>query len=114
MPTDADGNPDRSKIQFYLIFMILNKEDFAQQYQDEVISYSTFISSMIMLIVIAGFSLVLAFIILVTRSSAKRITRTITAIEKFTQELKTKTDLPSKKILIQHFSSGPLFQRISR
>mmetsp|Transcript_23885 Transcript_23885/g.29713 ORF Transcript_23885/g.29713 Transcript_23885/m.29713 type:complete len:113 (-) Transcript_23885:869-1207(-) len=72
------------------------------------------IATIIWLIVFVGFSLVLALIILFTLKTSWRITGTITAIEAFTRSLKTKTDLSSKRALIETFSSNELFRRISR
>ena len=114
MPTDEFGNPDRSKIDFYIIFRLDATESFSINYEDEINMAMLLNKLIILIIVTAGFSLVLFLIILMTMKTSRRITGTIKAIELFTTELKTKTDLDSKRKLINEFSGKEMFRKISK
>ena len=114
MPTDEFGNPDRSKIDFYIIFRLDASESFSINYEDEINMAMLLNKLIILIIVTAGFSLVLFLIILMTMKTSRRITGTIKAIELFTTELKTKTDLDSKRKLINEFSGKEMFRKISK
>ena len=113
VPTDADGNPDRSKISFYLIFMLENDKSFSIQYESQIMQNLIFDALIILMIVLFGFSFVLFLIIFLTIRISRRIISTIKDIDHFTTDLKTKTDLDSKRQLIDEFSRKEIFQKIS-
>ena len=65
------------------------------------------------MIVLFGFSFVLFLIIFLTIRISRQIISTIKDIDHFTTDLKTKTDLDSKRQLIDEFSKKEIFQKIS-
>ena len=65
------------------------------------------------MMVLFGFSFVLFLIIFLTIRISRQIISTIKDIDHFTTDLKTKTDLDSKRQLIDEFSKKEIFQKIS-
>lgn len=66
VPIDAEGNPDRSKIDFYLIFMVEGEKSFSTYYEARIETKMLEYFGIILTIVLIGFSLVLFLIILLT------------------------------------------------
>jgi len=114
VPVDAEGNPDRSAIKFYLMFMI-DKESLYQKVYIDKINYS-FVKTiwLILLIVVCGFCGVLVLSLVVAVQTSRKIVRSIAAIKDFTKKLTTKSDRIGKKQIIDEFSRGDLFRKISK
>ena len=114
MPVDEEGNPDRSAIKFYLMFMIEEESLYQKVYIDQIFVSFEKTMSLIWIIVISGFCCVLAFCLVVAVCTSLRIVRSIDAIKDFTKRLMTCSDVLGKKQEIDDFSKDELFNKISK
>ena len=114
MPVDKEGNPDRSAIKFYLMFMIEEESLYQKVYIDQIFVSFEKTMSLIWIIVISGFCCVLAFCLVVAVCTSLRIVRSIDAIKDFTKRLTTCSDVLGKKQEIDDFSKDELFNKISK
>mmetsp|Transcript_31449 Transcript_31449/g.39078 ORF Transcript_31449/g.39078 Transcript_31449/m.39078 type:complete len:123 (+) Transcript_31449:1287-1655(+) len=96
------------------MFMI-DKESLYQKVYIDKINYS-FVKTiwLILLIVVCGFCGVLVLSLVVAVQTSRKIVRSIAAIKDFTKKLTTKSDRIGKKQIIDEFSRGDLFRKISK
>ena len=114
IPVDAEGNPDRDKIRFYLMFSIEQENLYQKVYIDQI--FVSFEKSMylIWVISISGFLGVLALCLIVAVLTSRRIVKSIEAIKEFTKRLTTCSDVLGKRQEIDDFSKDEQFMKISK
>ena len=97
MPSEAESYDE---VLFYLFFLIEKEQSYASDYMSDIGFAMNMTLMLIVMIILTGFCIVLAVIIIIALRTAGKITKAIDVMTEYTERLKMAPNVDSKNKII--------------